>query len=150
MSGKTASPADDVRDHWDDASEYDDASDHSDDSSDNDDASDHSDDSSDNDDASDHSDDSSDNDDATDDAVPEKFVAMPSETMWKKGFRPGWILSETRDPPETYSDGQKMYKTYLKMGKIIYPKKSAKGNSAKGTAFSYMNKYSRKKGRGKK
>ena len=55
--------------------------------------------------------------------VKKGFVAMPSESMWDKGFRPAWILSDNRDPPEKYADGQKMYRKYLETGKVIYPKK---------------------------
>ena len=74
-----------------------------------------------------------------------RFVAMPSESMWAQGYKPGWMLSDTRDPPEKYADGQKMYRKYLETGKVIYPKKSKKGNSTTATASTYMNKYSRAK-----
>jgi hypothetical protein len=73
------------------------------------------------------------------------FVAMPSESMWEKGFRPAWMLSESRDPPEKYIDAQKMYKTYLETGEVIYPKKSTKGDTAKATATQYMHAYSNSK-----
>ena len=73
------------------------------------------------------------------------FVAMPSEAMWDKGFRPAWMLSDSRDPPEKYIDAQKMYKTYLETGEVVYPKKSSKGDSAKATATNYMNAYSNSK-----
>ena len=73
------------------------------------------------------------------------FVAMPSESMWEKGFRPAWMLSDSRDPPEKYIDAQKMYKTYMETGEIVYPKKSSKGDAAKATATNYMNAYSNSK-----
>ena len=73
------------------------------------------------------------------------FVAMPSEAMWDKGFRPAWMLSDSRDPPEKYIDAQKMYKTYLETGEVVYPKKFSKGDSAKATATNYMNTYSNSK-----
>ena len=73
------------------------------------------------------------------------FVAMPSESMWDKGFRPAWMLSDSRDPPEKYTDAQKMYKTYMETGEVVYPKKSSKGDSAKATATNYMNAYSNSK-----
>ena len=44
---------------------------------------------------------------------------------------------------ELYS--KKMYRKYLETGKVIYPKKSKKGNSTTATASTYMNKYSRAK-----
>ena len=73
------------------------------------------------------------------------FVAMPSESMWDKGFRPAWMLSDSRDPPEKYIDAQKMYKTYMETGEVVYPKKSSKGDNAKATATKYMNAYSNSK-----
>ena len=73
------------------------------------------------------------------------FVAMPSESMWDKGFRPAWMLSDSRDPPEKYIDAQKMYKTYMETGEVVYPKKSSKGDAAKATATNYMNAYSNSK-----
>ena len=73
------------------------------------------------------------------------FVAMPSESMWDKGFRPAWMLSDSRDPPEKYIDAQKMYKTYMETGEVVYPKKSSKGDAAKATATNYMNTYSNSK-----
>ena len=75
----------------------------------------------------------------------ERFVAMPSESMWAQGYKPGWMLSDTIDPPEKYCDALKMYRKYLETGKVIYPKKSKKGNSTTATASIYMNKYSRSK-----
>ena len=77
--------------------------------------------------------------------VKKGFVAMPSESMWDKGFRPAWILSDNRDPPEKYIDAQKMYKTYMETGEVIYPRKYSKGDSTKATAASYMNSYSNSK-----
>ena len=73
------------------------------------------------------------------------FVAMPSESMWDKGYRPAWMLSDSRDPPEKYIDAQKMYKTYMETGEVVYPKKSSKGDAAKATATNYMNAYSNSK-----
>lgn len=73
------------------------------------------------------------------------FVAMPSESMWDKGYRPAWMLSDSRDPPEKYIDAQKMYKTYMETGEVVYPKKSLKGDAAKATATNYMNAYSNSK-----
>jgi len=73
------------------------------------------------------------------------FVAMPSESMWDKGYRPAWMLSDNRDPPEKYIDAQKMYKTYMETGEVVYPKKSSKGDPAKAMATNYMNAYSNSK-----
>ena len=75
--------------------------------------------------------------------VKKSFVAMPSESLWNKGFRPAWILSDNWDQaPEKYIDAQKMYKTYMETGEIIYPKKYSKGDSTKVTSASYMYTYS--------
>ena len=68
------------------------------------------------------------------------FVAMPNETMWLQGFKPGWMLSDTKNPPENYSDAQKMHKIYLKTGKVVYPRRSKKDDFIKGTVSAYMNK----------
>ena len=73
------------------------------------------------------------------------FVAMPCESLWDKGFRPAWMLTDNRDPPEKYIDGHKMYKTYMETGEVVYPKKYSKGDSTKATAASYMNQYSNSK-----
>ena len=77
--------------------------------------------------------------------VKKGFVAMPSESMWDKGFRPAWMLSDSRDPPEKYIDAQKMYKTYMETGEVVYPKKFSKGDATKATATNYMNTYSNSK-----
>ena len=74
-----------------------------------------------------------------------KFVAMPSQREWDKGYRPGWMLSETRQPPEKFEEGMKMYRIYLETGEVVYPKKSVKVDTTKQTASSYMNKYSNSK-----
>ena len=60
------------------------------------------------------------------------FVAMPSESMWDKGYRPAWMLSDSRDPPEKYIDAQKMYKTYMETGEVVYPKEVLKGRCCQG------------------
>ena len=73
------------------------------------------------------------------------FVAMPDITIWNKGYRPAWMLSATREPPEKFEDGMKMYKTYMETGEVVYPKKVFKGNTAKQTATLYMNNYSNSK-----
>jgi len=74
-----------------------------------------------------------------------RFIAMPSRKHWDEGYRPGWIIHETISPPEKYEDGLKMYHTYVKTGKVIYPKKKSKGDSTKATATSYMLSYTNKK-----
>ena len=74
-----------------------------------------------------------------------RLVAMPSETMWNKGYRPGWMLSETRNPPEKYSDARKMYQIYFKTGKVVYPYKPAKVDAVKERAAAYRDTYYTKK-----
>lgn len=68
----------------------------------------------------------------------EKLIAKVSESDWNAGFRPGWILTESRTPPEKYQDYQKMYKIYCETGELVYPYKKAKGDSVKATATNYM------------
>ena len=55
------------------------------------------------------------------------------------------MSSDTRDPPENYSDAQKMYGIYMKTGKIVYPKRSRKVDSVKEIASAYMKKHKSKK-----
>ena len=74
-----------------------------------------------------------------------KFVAMPCRREWDKGYRPGWMISETKQPPEKFEEGMKMYRIYLETGEVVYPKKSNKVDTTKQTANSYMNKYSKSK-----
>ena len=74
-----------------------------------------------------------------------RLVAMPSETMWNNGYRPAWMLSETRNPPEKYSDARKMYQIYLKTGKVVYPHTPTKVDSVKARATAYRNKNYTKK-----
>ena len=69
-----------------------------------------------------------------------KFIAMPSQREWDKGYRPGWMLSETTQPPEKFEEGMKMYRIYLETGEVVYPKKSGKTDTVKVTATSYMSK----------
>lgn len=74
-----------------------------------------------------------------------RFVAMPNKTEWEQGLKPGWMFSDSRDPPENYSDAQKMHGIYMKTGKIVYPKRSRKVDYVKEIATAYMNKHKSKK-----
>ena len=76
-----------------------------------------------------------------------RFVALPNKTEWEQGLKPAWMFSDTRNPPENYSDAQKMYKIYMKTGKVVYPKRSRKVDSVKQTASAYMKKHKSKKGK---
>ena len=75
----------------------------------------------------------------------DRFVAMPSESMWAQGYKPAWMLSDTRDPPEKYTDAQYMYRIYLKTGKVVYPKRSHNVDSTNAAATVYMKKYTNTK-----
>ena len=82
--------------------------------------------------------------------VKKGFVAMPSPIQWEQGFRPAWLVNNPRDPPEDYSDAQKMYLEYKKTGLLVYPKYmkgKKKVDKAATIAASFMKKNG---GKGKK
>ena len=75
----------------------------------------------------------------------EKFIAKVSESDWDAGFRPAWILTDSRAPPEKYKDYQKMSKIYCETGELVYPYKKSTGDSVKATATNYMRSLQHKK-----
>ena len=76
-----------------------------------------------------------------------KFLAMPNKQRWEEGYRPAWMLTSDRDPPENYEDGIKMYRSYIKTGLVIYPPNMKKNKYDKNSsiAYNYMKKYNRKR-----
>jgi hypothetical protein len=80
--------------------------------------------------------------------VKKGFVAMPSPIQWEQGFRPAWMLNLPRDPPEDYSDAQKMYLEYKKTGLLVYPK-YMKGKKKVDKAASIAASFMKKNGKGK-
>ena len=79
-----------------------------------------------------------------------KFVAKPERSQWERGYRPGWMLSDNKAPPEKFEDGMKMYETYMKTGEVVYPQRSGKTDAVKVTATSYMSKLHNSKAMKKK